>query len=296
MSTTPSRRPLPAGRGGHRRRRAAFRRRETVEAFERALARMGPMPLSARMSPMSSALFYQLSASRSSARSASVPLIIDASQSAGSSDQLFRARAAFLPGHKGLTARRGQGCCSAAATLPLIGGGRQRIAASEHADFLPDRLERGRTTFLASRGSKRASPSCARSAGASGSTAARSSRRAEGLAKFQMYTVFSRWRQACRQGLIVHGGRPFARKCRRRRCLNAVSRCAQELHCAPFAHKTVGTLPDGTVRLSVSAFNRESEIDTFLSSLRAIAAGEQKTEISENSSLYRCNLECFILE
>ena len=48
------------------------------------------------------------------------------------------------------------------------------------------------------------------------------------------------------------------------------------LHCAPFAHKTVGTLPDGTVRLSVSAFNRESEIDTFLSSLRAIAAGQAK--------------------
>ena len=48
------------------------------------------------------------------------------------------------------------------------------------------------------------------------------------------------------------------------------------LHCAPFAHKTVGTLPDGTVRLSVSVFNRESEIDTFLSSLRAIAAGQAK--------------------
>ena len=48
------------------------------------------------------------------------------------------------------------------------------------------------------------------------------------------------------------------------------------LHCAPFAHKTVGTLPDGTVRLSVSAFNRESEIDTFLSSLRVIAAGQAK--------------------
>lgn len=48
------------------------------------------------------------------------------------------------------------------------------------------------------------------------------------------------------------------------------------LHCAPFAHKTVGTLPEGTVRLSVSAFNRESEIDQFLSSLRAIAARHTK--------------------
>ena len=48
------------------------------------------------------------------------------------------------------------------------------------------------------------------------------------------------------------------------------------LHCAPFAHKTVGTLPEGTVRLSVSAFNRESEIDQFLSSLHAIAARHTK--------------------
>ena len=52
------------------------------------------------------------------------------------------------------------------------------------------------------------------------------------------------------------------------------------LHCAPFAHKTAGTLPDGTVRLSVSAFNRPFEIDAALRALREVAAADGKTEIS----------------
>lgn len=33
------------------------------------------------------------------------------------------------------------------------------------------------------------------------------------------------------------------------------------LHCAPLAHRTAGTLEDGTVRLSVSAFNQPWEMD-----------------------------------
>lgn len=33
------------------------------------------------------------------------------------------------------------------------------------------------------------------------------------------------------------------------------------LHCAPWAHKTFGTFPDGTVRFSFSVFNTEEELD-----------------------------------
>ena len=39
------------------------------------------------------------------------------------------------------------------------------------------------------------------------------------------------------------------------------------LHCAPTAHKVIGTLPDGTVRASFSAFNSLSEVDGLLSIL-----------------------------
>jgi cysteine desulfurase family protein len=42
------------------------------------------------------------------------------------------------------------------------------------------------------------------------------------------------------------------------------------LHCAPLAHKTLGTYPTGTVRLSPGWFNTESEIDAVVESVRQV--------------------------
>lgn len=42
------------------------------------------------------------------------------------------------------------------------------------------------------------------------------------------------------------------------------------LHCAPLAHKSINTFPGGTVRLSLSFFNTEEEIDYALSVLNKI--------------------------
>jgi selenocysteine lyase/cysteine desulfurase len=42
------------------------------------------------------------------------------------------------------------------------------------------------------------------------------------------------------------------------------------LHCAPDAHRSIGTLPSGTVRVSPGLFNTEEEIDALLSALRNI--------------------------
>ncbi len=42
------------------------------------------------------------------------------------------------------------------------------------------------------------------------------------------------------------------------------------LHCAPLAHKTTGTFPQGTVRFSIGDFNAEKEIDYTLSALEKI--------------------------
>ncbi len=36
------------------------------------------------------------------------------------------------------------------------------------------------------------------------------------------------------------------------------------LHCAPFAHRSAGTLESGTVRLSFSDFNTKEEVERFL--------------------------------
>lgn len=42
------------------------------------------------------------------------------------------------------------------------------------------------------------------------------------------------------------------------------------LHCAPLAHKTIGTLERGTVRASVGYFNTAEEIDAFLAAIKEI--------------------------
>ncbi len=43
------------------------------------------------------------------------------------------------------------------------------------------------------------------------------------------------------------------------------------LHCSPMAHKTIGTLKGGVVRLSVGCFNTKSEIDMLLNALKEIS-------------------------
>ena len=42
------------------------------------------------------------------------------------------------------------------------------------------------------------------------------------------------------------------------------------LHCAPAAHRTINTFPDGTLRLSLGFFNTETEISTCLAALESL--------------------------
>ena len=50
-----------------------------------------------------------------------------------------------------------------------------------------------------------------------------------------------------------------------------LTRCG--LHCAPSAHKTLGTFPQGTVRFSVGHYTTEAEIDTAVQAIAEIAQG-----------------------
>ena len=47
--------------------------------------------------------------------------------------------------------------------------------------------------------------------------------------------------------------------------------CRVGLHCAPAAHRTLGTFPEGTVRFGLSYLNREEEIEEALQAVRRIA-------------------------
>ena len=44
------------------------------------------------------------------------------------------------------------------------------------------------------------------------------------------------------------------------------------LHCSPAAHRTLGTFPEGTVRISLGPFNTDEDIDTFCSAVEEIAS------------------------
>ncbi|MDD4204956.1 MAG: aminotransferase class V-fold PLP-dependent enzyme [Candidatus Delongbacteria bacterium] len=47
----------------------------------------------------------------------------------------------------------------------------------------------------------------------------------------------------------------------------------QGLHCAPLAHRRIGTFPEGTVRFGFSVFNTRDEIDSAVKALKEIAGG-----------------------
>ncbi|MBO5946508.1 MAG: aminotransferase class V-fold PLP-dependent enzyme, partial [Clostridia bacterium] len=54
-------------------------------------------------------------------------------------------------------------------------------------------------------------------------------------------------------------------------CLNKEGFCVRAgLHCSPLAHKTIGTLDIGTVRISLSYFNTEREIKKLIRALKNI--------------------------
>jgi len=47
--------------------------------------------------------------------------------------------------------------------------------------------------------------------------------------------------------------------------------CRPGLHCAPAAHHTIGTFPEGTVRFGMSAFNTEAEVETAIQAIFQIS-------------------------
>ena len=199
-------------------------------------------------------------------RAEGVPLIVDASQSAGILPfELDTLGAAFIamPGHKGLYGPQGTGlllCAHDAAPL-LYGGTGSASLEQTMPDFLPDRLEAG-LRFVRERRERierheRALIARAAAAlrGMDGVTvyAARDAAEQVGVLSFNLdgREPEKTADALAQRGFALRGG----------------------LHCAPYAHRTAGTLPNGTVRLSVSAFTSAADIDAFTHALRSIVRG-----------------------
>lgn len=206
-----------------------------------------------------------------------VPLIVDASQSAGVlpvSMEDWGAAFVAMPGHKGLYGPQGTGLllCQAGGE-PLIAGGTGSLSRQpEMPDFLPDRLEAGTHNvpgvaglleglrFLRRRGIH--SLFC--------HEAALVRQAAEGLAQLPRVQVYSAGGKGCQSGVLsfrVAGRDPgwVAEELGQRGIAVRAG-----LHCAPLAHATGGTEATGTVRVSFSAFNTGQEVERFLKTMRRL--------------------------
>lgn len=210
-------------------------------------------------------------------RERGVPLIVDASQSAGILPlDMEKLEAAFvaMPGHKGLYGPQGTGvllCGKDREVQPLLEGGTGSLSKlQEMPDFLPDRLEAGThnmpgiagllagVQFVRRRGVERI---CRRERELAHLAAkklctipgvrviaAEGLRHQAGVVSFvpEEMDVETVGEALAKRGIAVRAG----------------------LHCAPLAHRSAGTMETGTVRLSFSDFNTREEVLYFTAQLR----------------------------
>lgn len=206
-----------------------------------------------------------------------VPLIVDASQSAGCVPVDVGAwRAAFvaMPGHKGLYGPQGTGLllCNAP-TKPLMEGGTGSASAVQRMpEYLPDRLEAGTHNIPGIAGllegirfvRRRGVENIGDHESKLSRTLAKRLARLPGVCVFEQDSD-----EPCRGGVLsffVEGTdcEEFGQR------LGKMGFAVRSgLHCAPLAHRTAGTLETGTVRASVSAFNTPEDVERFAGAVAA---------------------------
>ena len=251
---------------------------EMVRQFAAALER----PASAVICTHVSNVFgYRLPVERIAAlcREKGVPLVMDASQSAGMLPvDMAALGAAFIamPGHKGLYGPQGTGLllCGMDPEPLLRGGTGSQSILQEMPEELPDRLEAGTHNMPGIAGLLEGLRFVQRrGAAAIGAQERQLARRcAARLAEIPGAEVFYTPEDQAQTGVLsfrVEGkdcevlGEALARQ-------GAAVRAG--LHCAPLAHRTAGTLDTGTVRCSFSAFNTAEQVETFARMLRRALA------------------------
>ncbi len=206
-------------------------------------------------------------------RNRGVPLIVDASQSAGVLPlDLEELGAAFIamPGHKGLYGPQGTGvllCGREVRTRSLLEGGTGSLSLQqEMPDFLPDRLEAGTHNMPGIAGLLAGVRFLKREGIADICRWERllALQAAEGLKRMPGVRVFALPGLHAQTGVLsftVAGQEPE---------MLAGTLAVQGIavragfHCAPLAHKSAGTLETGTVRASFSRANKEEDVRRFL--------------------------------
>lgn len=210
-------------------------------------------------------------------RSRGVPLIIDASQSAGVLPlNLSALGAAFIamPGHKGLYGPQGTGVLLCGEGVPvhtLLEGGTGSLSIQQDMPvFLPDRLEAG-THNMPGIAGLLAGVRYVREQGEAAICAHErrlAQMAAEELRMLPGVTVYARPDLHAQAGVVSFTVQDQAAEDMAVRLAERGVAVRAGLHCAPAAHRSVGTLDTGTVRLSFSHFNTQQEVEAFLAILQ----------------------------
>ena len=214
-----------------------------------------------------------------------IAFALDAAQTAGHIPIDFQAlglSALCAPGHKGLLGPSGIGVLLlrddfAHALTPLLAGGTGSASDSEYLpDYLPDRFESGTPNLPGIYGLEEA----LRFIEETGIDALRAhemqlcARFLNGLSGLSNVRLCGTRELSRRVGVIsvdfLNADNAEA-AFRLESEFGILTRCG--LHCAPSAHKTLGTFPAGTVRFSLGFASTEADVDAALAAIRAISEG-----------------------
>ncbi len=243
-----------------------FSREAWLEAFDRALI---PGTKAAACLHVSNVFGALLPVEEIGALCAArgIPFVVDASQSAGLlpvRPAAWQAAFVAMPGHKGLLGPQGTGLllCRQQPRPLRFGGTGSRSVEQTMPEELPDRMEAGTLNVpgIAGLGAGLAWLRSRDPAALLAGERALLARAAEGLERLgaRCYrgpgqTGVLSFRLPgldCEEAAEAYGRRGIALRA--------------GLHCAPLAHRTAGTLPEGTIRLSVSPMTRQPELERFL--------------------------------
>lgn len=215
-------------------------------------------------------------------RERGVPFALDAAQTAGHIEvdfELFGLAALVVPGHKGLLGPQGIGALLLDADFarrltPLVAGGTGSASDSEELpDWMPDRFESGTPNMPGVYGWEAA-------LGWLENTGIETLENHEKTLSKRFLEGIYGLKNVKLYGATVPEGRTGVFSVGFLNCDNAeaawrlerefgiLTRCG--LHCAPSAHKTLGSFPEGSVRFSTGWANTEADIDAALSAIAAI--------------------------
>lgn len=215
-------------------------------------------------------------------RERGAPFALDAAQTAGHIEvdfERFGLAALVVPGHKGLLGPQGIGALLLDADFarrltPLVAGGTGSASDSEELpDWMPDRFESGTPNMPGVYGWEAA-------LGWLENTGIETLENHEKTLSKRFLEGIYGLKNVKLYGATVPEGRTGVFSVGFLNCDNAeaawrlerefgiLTRCG--LHCAPSAHKTLGSFPEGSVRFSTGWANTEADIDAALSAIAAI--------------------------